>query len=394
MPATSIVLTIETNAMNNVRLAYLLEKFFTDQMSVEEEQELQEHMTNDVDAESEAMFAQYYEQFKKPMPFPLRQKDAVWKGIQQQIGRKERRWPSLIRIAAAVLLFFTALAGWYLYFKTNINHDELYAEENILLKNNRASVYLKGADQDSASAMNDVALAEYGVQMDSSGTLLFHDQVSSGVPSKPSNLVIKSNQAQIQALVLADGTKVWLNSNSSIVVPTRFSGIRRNVVLTGEAYFEVAKNPLKPFQVKAGALLTEVLGTHFSVNSSNSEDATVTLMEGKVKVSNASKFLLLAPGQQAVGGAKAIDKFDVDLLDLLSWKEGYFKFDNASITEIMNQIKDWYDVKYVQIEVNNTDRFSGTYKRTNQLTDLLKNLEEVSSITFKIKEGGIHVVNK
>lgn len=380
--------------MNNVRLAYLLGKFFTDQLSVEEEQELQEHMTNDLDAESEAMFAQYYEQYKKTIPFPRPQKDAVWKGIQQQIGRKERRWPSLIRIAAAILLFFTALAGWYLYFKTTINQEELYAEENILLKNNRASVYLKGADQDSASAMNDVALAEYGVQMDSSGTLLFHDQASSGVPSKPSNLVIKSNQAQIQALVLADGTKVWLNSNSSIVVPTRFSGIRRNVVLTGEAYFEVAKNPLKPFQVKAGALLTEVLGTHFSVNSSNSEDATVTLMEGKVKVSNASKSLLLAPGQQAVGGAKAIDKFDVDLLDLLSWKEGYFKFNNASITEIMNQIKDWYDVKYVQIEVNNTERFSGTYKRTNQLTDLLKNLEEVSSITFKIKEGGIHVLNK
>ena len=105
MGATSIVLTIETNAMNNVRLAYLLEKFFTEQLSVEEEQELQEHMTNDLDAESEAMFAQYYEQYKKPMPFPLHQKDAVWKGIQQQIGRKERRWPSLIRIAAAVLLF-------------------------------------------------------------------------------------------------------------------------------------------------------------------------------------------------------------------------------------------------------------------------------------------------
>lgn len=380
--------------MDKVRLEYLVKRLLLAKLSEQQERELSELMTSDPDQQTQELFAAIYEKYKTDIPFPADKNRAIWKNIQQQLVDPKPNWNRVIRIAAAVVLFFSALAGIYVYTNPSGQLLETATGKSIYLKQGQVSIFLADEFQKNQRALTDQQLRQYGVSIDTAGTIHIADQQDKAAARNFARLTIKSSQGQVQAMVLPDHSKVWLNSNSAITIPNRFSGLKREVQLKGEAYFEVTKLQFKPFHVAAGELDTEVLGTHFTISSKNNQETKVTLIEGKVKVSNNRDSLLLAAGEQVVGNQESIVKMDVDTLDLLSWRDGYFKFDNASTLEIMNQIKDWYDVKYIQIDATSEERFSGTYKKTNQLIDLLQSLEKVSNITFRIEEGGIHVVDK
>lgn len=154
-------------------------------------------------------------------------------------------------------------------------------------------------------------------------------------------------------IILPDGTKVWLNARSSLRFPVAFTGKSRNVYLQGEGYFEVSKNPLMPFHVNAGNSLVEVLGTHFNVNAYEDEDAvSTTLLEGKVKVNkngatgNTPGAVILKPGEQAdiSKNGQITTRRDVNIDEVVAWKEGLFDFKNIPVTDLMRQIVRWYDV--------------------------------------------------
>lgn len=188
-------------------------------------------------------------------------------------------------------------------------------------------------------------------------------------------------------LILPDGSHVWLNAASSIRYPASFTGKERKVEITGEAYFEVAKSPARPFRVKIGEAEVEVLGTHFNIMAYE-EEATVktTLLEGAVKVTRAKASHLLRPGQEAQlnknsDGITVID--DAPLSEAVAWKNGLFFFNRASLSTVMRQIARWYDVQIVYEGDIPDMEFGGKISRNNNVSEVLKILE-LSKVHFRI----------
>jgi transmembrane sensor len=188
-------------------------------------------------------------------------------------------------------------------------------------------------------------------------------------------------------VTLPDGTKVWLNSASSLTFPVDFTGNSRLVKLTGEAYFEVAKNASSPFLVSVNDMRIKVLGTHFNVSAyQDDEQATTTLLEGSVQVSKNKVVSVIKPGQQAVV-LKNTDNINVSTANLqkaMAWKNGYFIFNDDNITQIMKQVARWYDVEVEYKGEPLNQRFGGTFYRSKSIRELLQHLEKIGNIHFII----------
>jgi len=198
-------------------------------------------------------------------------------------------------------------------------------------------------------------------------------------------------------ITLPDGTRVWLNSSSSLSFPNAFEGPDRKVLLTGEAYFEVAGNKQKPFKVNvAGRQEVEVLGTHFNVSAfEEDQNITTTLLEGAVKV-NTSKFqTLIKPGEMAVNNLKTKPRIvQADLDEVMAWKNDMFIFNNENITSIMKKISRWYDVDVTYEGDMTALNFEGNYSRSKGLKSLLKNISLTDKVRFVMIERRITVIAK
>ncbi|CAL1519502.1 FecR domain-containing protein [Chitinophaga sp. MM2321] len=194
-------------------------------------------------------------------------------------------------------------------------------------------------------------------------------------------------------VLLQDGTRAFLNAASSIRFPVSFTGNERIVEMTGEVYFEVAKNAAKPFIVKAGDMQVHVLGTHFNIMAYPEEDCIrTTLAEGAVAVSRGTAIKTLQPGQQAVlqHNDTGFEIHPADVEQEMAWKDGRFIF-NDNIKGIMRQIERWYDVR-VSYEGNISSKaFIGDISRKEDLTAVLKMLEMTGKIHFKTVNNEIIV---
>ncbi|MBP8115394.1 MAG: FecR family protein [Chitinophagaceae bacterium] len=200
-------------------------------------------------------------------------------------------------------------------------------------------------------------------------------------------------------LVLADGSKVWLNAASSLRFPASFIGKERKVELTGEGYFEVAKDADMPFKVVMNnGMEVEVLGTHFNVMGYDDEGMVkTTLVEGKVKVIKGSNHIMLLPNQQGSllreNDNLKID-WNADVNKAISWKNGLFDFDNDAITDIMRQLARWYDVE-IQYSGNIVAQFyTGSIRRQVNISQVLFMLEQAGGVQFKIEGKKIIVKTK
>jgi transmembrane sensor len=201
------------------------------------------------------------------------------------------------------------------------------------------------------------------------------------------NTIAVPRGSKIASLKLSDGTMVYLNSASSLKYPVAFTGKERKVEITGEAYFEVAKDPTKKFMVVADGLTTEVLGTHFNINTFNDETARrVTLLEGSIKVVQAKNEVIIKPGDQAVvqGGNIAINR-SADLGQVMAWKNGAFNFNNADFQSAMRQISRWYDIEVKYKSTVPVFDFQGELPRTYTLNQVLRALQKVG-VKFELKE--------
>ncbi|WEK37106.1 MAG: DUF4974 domain-containing protein [Candidatus Pseudobacter hemicellulosilyticus] len=186
-------------------------------------------------------------------------------------------------------------------------------------------------------------------------------------------------------LTLPDGTQVWLNSASSLHYPTSFNGTERKVSITGEAYFEVARNPQQPFRVNINNQAeVEVLGTHFNVNAYDNETIiATTLLQGSIRVTGANRSsATLQPGQQAElpqagqpGSVQVIDQADIE--KAMAWKNGLFSFENVSLEEIMRQLERWYDIEVVYESTIPEIVLTGEITRDVPLSDLLAALKKM-----------------
>jgi transmembrane sensor len=196
-------------------------------------------------------------------------------------------------------------------------------------------------------------------------------------------------------LVLSDGTKVWLNSSSSLKYPAAFIGKDRKVELSGEAYFEVAKDRTKPFTVNVNGMSVQVLGTHFNINAYSDERVIkTTLLEGSVKLSGNGQQAMLKPGQQGAFNDQqtAFNVSEADVDDAVAWKNGFFVFNNEDIQTIMKRISRWYDVDVVFPEKFKRKNFGGTVSRFKDVSEVLHSLELTGSVHFKTEGRRITVM--
>ena len=191
-------------------------------------------------------------------------------------------------------------------------------------------------------------------------------------------------------VTLSDGTRVWLNASSSLKYPESFSDSLRKVVLTGEGYFEVAKNESHPFIVTVGNDEVRVLGTHFNVNAyPDNSETVVTLAEGSVKLNGSE---LLRPGQQgSIDNTGKIVTGPADLETALAWKDGQFIFKMTPLQDLMKQVSHWYDAKIVYRDTI-SEHFNARIPRDVPVSRLLHLLEATGQVHFKIEDRTITVM--
>lgn len=199
-------------------------------------------------------------------------------------------------------------------------------------------------------------------------------------------------------LTLADGTKVWLNSQTKIRFPEKFIGKERKIFLEGEAYFDVAHDKSKPFRVETKGQTIEVLGTCFNVSSYEESDKIYTTLEkGKVKVSSGgNQSIKLSPGEQSIFCLKdkKISKRQVDINRYIAWKKGMFVLEEQTLEHILEKMSRWYDINVFYMNPEAKDIvFKGSVQRYGEFNDILKILEKTGGVNFRIK-GNTVIVSK
>ena len=205
--------------------------------------------------------------------------------------------------------------------------------------------------------------------------------------------VISTPAATTTLVTLSDGTRVMLNANSTLEYPASFDDAEvREVRLKGEAHFEVTKNPHRPFVVKAGEMQTQVLGTIFDVKAYRKDAPKVTLMEGKVKVSNADTEVEMHPGQTATLQS---DKIVVSRASSSAsdWLEGDFDMDQVTLAEAMSDIGAWYNKTVVfQSQANMDKLIHFRFSRRASLQEIITALNEMGVAKVRIEKGKIMVL--
>lgn len=198
------------------------------------------------------------------------------------------------------------------------------------------------------------------------------------------------------SLTLSDGTRVWLNSDSEIRYPEAFGKDRRTVFLSGEAYFEVTKDAVRPFYVVLDGMEVKVYGTSFNVNTHYQGKILTTLIEGKVgiRVKSTGAESLLQPNQMAEFSLenKDVKVTDVDTYYYTAWRAGEFVFQNETVEEIMERLCRWYDTEvfYANDSVKGK-RFTGVIARFTDVADVLHLIGETATVQFNLKGNTITV---
>jgi len=314
-------------------------------------------------------------------------------------------WLKKWAVAASVFILF-ATAGWFILLNTK-NHSSglskattksTKAMNNITPGGNKAVLTLAdGSVINLDSAKNGTITQQGNIKIikGGDGQLLYYvDQ--EGAMVKGYNTISTPRGGKYQ-IVLSDGSKVWLNAASSLKFPASFTGKTREVILTGEGYFEIAKNASMPFHVKVNNMTVEVLGTHFNVNAYEDESSVATtLLEGSVKikkdlsVKSSSQSLVLVPGQQAELAKDGILKINhnVNMQEVIAWKNDIFEFNNTPVKNIMRQISRWYDVEVDYRGSVPTHQLTGKISRNVDLKQLIDMLT-YTGVNMKIENKKI-----
>ena len=203
----------------------------------------------------------------------------------------------------------------------------------------------------------------------------------------PEMLIRNNAWEKVENLTLADGTQVWLNAETELKYPVAFADEVREVMLTGEAYFEVAKNVSRPFVVKAGQLDIKVLGTSFNVKAYPSETQQATLVQGKVEVCAGNYSRKLQPGEQLNYSSEGPEIRNVDVKAYTAWKDRRFVFNDDLLEEVIRKLGRWYDVEFILRDAEVREiRFTGNLPKYRNLDQVLNKLELTTHIRF-VQDG-------
>lgn len=328
--------------------------------------------------------------------------NAGWKGVEKRIKRMSfrKRYMKVLQYAATIIL-----PGMILVFALlNVPEAQmtdnalLLAEQQILPGSAKAILTLDNGETvylDTEVSEEQARLAEKQIQVDST-TLSYRSAQMLAAQTTPIYNKVEIPQGGEYALVLNDGTKVHLNSMSSLRFPVTFGADKREVELVGEAYFEVSKTG-HPFIVHTQGVQVEVLGTTFNVSAYPDEEYQATLVSGSVRVdAGQGNSLVLKPSQQAslAPGSSDLQVRTVDTAFYTSWVRGKINFKDQRLEDIMKTLSRWYDieVKYADASLKNK-RFGCNVNRYESITPFLELLEATENIHFKINSKTITFYN-
>ncbi|MDI3320289.1 FecR family protein [Pinibacter soli] len=401
--------------MEPERINYLIDKYIAGKLAGNEHSELYDLLKQ---PENKMMVHMLTERLSKTAEKPVViDKEATAAAFEKIVGidkpgytsgivKPMNRSRSIVRWAVAASVIFALATGSYLFFQRTQPSVKKQAKTQQDIPAGKTGAILTLADGSKVvldSLGNGVVAQQNGSQvMLKSGQLAYNASKSS--TSELSYNVLNTPRGRQFQLVLPDGTKVWLNSSSSLKYPTTFSSKDRRVQLSGEAYFEVSKAVDKPFiLILANNAEVKVLGTSFNVNAYDNENKIkATLLEGSVKITGSTssgaangEAVILKPSQQAqitqAGNDIAVVS-NVDVDKVVAWKNGVFNFEGASLTEVMRQLERWYDIEVVyEGEVPNIE-FYGELSRNNSLGDVIEALKD-SDVHFR-REGRKLIVFK
>lgn len=313
-----------------------------------------------------------------------------------KVDKTKTRLIKLLRIPAAAAIVVIFLVGGLYFFRKMNQTPEARFSSDIKPGGNHAILTLSNGqkiDLSSSKTGELINLNGISIKKSANGLLIFSAvNVLDNINPDMLNVIETPQGGQYQ-VNLSDGTKIWLNAATKLKFPTKFQGENRSVELDGEAYFEVAKDKKHPFLVKSDLQTVEVLGTHFNINNYNSEPAVkTTLLEGSIKVSNSEAEKFITPGEQAILNGKHFDIVKVDPTTAIDWKNGEFRFKNENLEHILRKLSRWYKVRFVvEDSLEHLPAFSGSVSRFDQISVVLKMLEETGNVKFYI-EGNVITV--
>jgi len=309
--------------------------------------------------------------------------------INQQIDARSPKngaWPLWSKYAAAAcILLSISIGGYYLARKDQFTQTAY--KNDIAPGHNRATLTLADGQKIvlSKGLSQKLAQGTTTVQIDDGITYIAGKTAAAAITFN--TLATGTGEQSPYPLILPDGSKVWLNAQSSITFPTAFTGKERIVKMTGEALFEVAHNAAHSFIVKTETQTIEDIGTTFDVNAYTDEPATqTTLIEGKVKVNN----MLLEPGQQSDGRQVKT----VNTNRYVAWRNGDFYFENDNIRDIMRELARWYNIEVDYSGKITREGFTARISRTKNISAILHILENTKGVHFIIDGKRVTVLEQ
>lgn len=397
------------------RLTYLLEVFGSHQATEDELEELFHLIENEGDEAIKQYLYQLVQSYDETESLPENDWAKLFTRIQTEKNNREepitpelqnhinhKRRSSMTWWSAAAVLFLVIGASTMYLLKMKAPQATSYSQQQqVKLADiappdaSHAILTTSGGNRILIDSIKSGQLTSDGsmqIKRSPDGKLLIHGNSQ----STSLHTLVNPKGSKVLAIVLDDGTNVWLNAASSLSFPESFQGSNRQVFLDGEAYFEVTHNAHQPFVVRKGKMQVQVLGTHFNVSAYPDDPSIkVTLLQGLVNVKSGRSEQLIKPGQQASVDENAnqpiLLKKAIDVSEVIAWQKDKFIFKDQNIHTIMRQVARWYNVDITfQDEIH--ENFYAEVSRNTNMAMLLKMLEATKAVQFKLVNKTIIVM--
>lgn len=333
-------------------------------------------------------------------------KAKMWKQVQSRMNKNSRyQVKRYLKYAAIIVAFVLAGGTWWMVKENPEEIISVELSETSMLSPGTPKAYIlfsSGQRMDLTTTEHDTMIMEKGMQVrvGSSGKISYIPGDSDSILKQEIvyNTIVVPRGGEYK-LELADGTLVWLNSDSELRYPVKFAGSQRDVWLKGEGYFEVSKNPEKPFRVVVDDMIVKVLGTSFNINAYKDRgNILTTLVSGKVDIQDMSgkSLVVMSPNQQVdFRHGKISSVQEVDITRFVSWIDGKFYFNDMTLENIMSQLQRWYDIEvfFVDEELKSYP-FTGVIRRDFTAGQIFEIIEKTTRVKFNVRGKCVTVNHK
>ena len=332
-------------------------------------------------------------------------KAKMWKQVQSRMNKNSRyQVKRYLKYAAIIVAFVLAGGTWWMVKENPEEIISVELSETSMLSPGTPKAYIlfsSGQRMDLTTTEHDTMIMEKGMQVrvGSSGKISYVPGDSGSILKQEIvyNTIVVPRGGEYK-LELADGTLVWLNSDSELRYPVKFAGSQRDVWLKGEGYFEVSKKPEKPFRVVVDDMIVKVLGTSFNINAYKDRgNILTTLVSGKVDIQDMSgkSLVVMSPNQQVDFRHGKISVQEVDVTRFVSWIDGKFYFNDMTLENIMSQLQRWYDIEvfFVDEELKSYP-FTGVIRRDFTAGQIFEIIEKTTRVKFNVRGKCVTVNHK